>query len=142
MLFATRVTRRRRAQAFGRPGRHDADGQANHHTQCQGSADYLRGHFKCAKQTRQRRQPSPYRRRLELLHYKRTTDELRLDSTALTLEENRASYEMEIQSTLGDSMAQYTRAEWLAAKNEFDIATTWAQIDILTGKKIYQQRGE
>ena len=81
-------------------------------------------------------------RRLELLHYKRATDALRLDSTALTLEENRASYEMEIQSTLGDSMAQYTRAEWLSAKNDFDIATTWAQIDILTGKKIYQQRGE
>jgi len=81
-------------------------------------------------------------RRLELLHYKRMTDELRLDSTALTLEKNRASYEMEIQSTLGDSMAQYTRAEWLSARNDFDIATTWAQIDILTGKKIYQQRGE
>jgi len=80
--------------------------------------------------------------RLELLHYKRATDELRLDSAALTLEKNRASYEMEIQSTLGDSTAQYTRAEWLSAKNDFDIATTWAQIDILTGKKIYHQRGE
>jgi len=81
-------------------------------------------------------------RRLELLQYKRATDELRLDSAALTLEKNRASYEMEIQSTLGNSMAEYTKAEWLSAKNDFDVAVTWAQIDILTGKKIYQQQGK
>lgn len=81
-------------------------------------------------------------RRLELLQYKRTTDIQRLDSTALTLEKNRASYEMEIQSTLGDAMSQYTRAEWLSAKNDFDIAMTWAKIDILTGKKLYQEQGE
>lgn len=77
--------------------------------------------------------------RLELLHYKRTTDGLRLDSAALTLEKNRASYEMEIQSTLGDAMAKFTKAEWRSAKNDFDVAMTWAQIDILTGKKLYQE---
>jgi len=81
-------------------------------------------------------------RRLELLQYKRTTDSQRLDSSALRLEKNRANYEMEIQSTLGDSMSQYTRAEWLSAKNDFDIAMTWAKIDILTGKKLYQEKGE
>ncbi|MBT8120559.1 MAG: TolC family protein [Gammaproteobacteria bacterium] len=77
-------------------------------------------------------------RRLELLNYKRTTDELRLDSTSLTLDRNRARYELEMQTTLGDSMAKYTNAEWLSAKNDYDIATTWAQIEILTGKKLYQ----
>jgi outer membrane protein TolC len=81
-------------------------------------------------------------RRLELLHYKRKTDQLRLNSTALKLEKSRARYEMEIQSTLGNTMAQYTEAEWLSAKNDFDIATTWAQIDILSGKKLYQDRGK
>ena len=81
-------------------------------------------------------------RRLELLHYKRNTDQLRLNSTALKLEKSRARYEMEIQSTLGNTMAQYTEAEWLSAKNDFDIATTWAQIEILTGKKLYQERGK
>ena len=79
-------------------------------------------------------------RRLELLIYKRTTDELRLDSTSLTLDRNRARYELEMQTTLGDSMAKYTNAEWLSAKNDFDIATTWAQIEILTGKKLYQDQ--
>ena len=79
-------------------------------------------------------------RRLELLIYKRTTDELRLDSTSLTLDRNRARYELEMQTTLGDSMAKYTNAEWLSAKNDFEIATTWAQIEILTGKKLYQDQ--
>jgi outer membrane protein TolC len=79
-------------------------------------------------------------RRLELLRYKRTSDQLRLNSTALNLEKSRARYELEIQSTLGDTMAKYTEAEWMSAKNDFDIATTWAQIDILTGKKLYHDR--
>lgn len=77
-------------------------------------------------------------RRLELLQYKRATDKLRLDSTALTLEKNRARYELELQTTLGNTMAKYTAAEWLSAKNDFDIATTWAQIEILSGKKLFQ----
>lgn len=88
-----------------------------------------------------RQQLSELIHRLELMQYKRSTDTQRLDSTALTLEKNRANYEMEIQSTLGDAMAQYTRAEWLSAKNDFDIAVTWAKIDILTGKKLYQEQG-
>jgi hypothetical protein len=37
-------------------------------------------------------------------------------------------------------MAKYTEAEWLSAKNDFAIATTWAQIELLTGKKLYQER--
>jgi len=77
-------------------------------------------------------------RRLELLQYKRTTDELRLDSTALGLDRGRARYELEMETTLGNTMARYTNAEWLSAKNDFDMATTWAQIEILTGKKLYQ----
>lgn len=77
-------------------------------------------------------------RRLELLQYKRGSDQVRLDSRSLTLEKSRARYELEIQTTLGNTMAKLTQAEWLSAKNDFDIATTWAQIDILTGKKLYQ----
>ena len=75
--------------------------------------------------------------RLEILKYKRDTDQVRLNSRALTLEKNRAVYEMEIQTTLGDSMAKYTEAEWLSVKNDFEIAITWAQIDMLMGKKLY-----
>jgi len=56
------------------------------------------------------------------------------------MEKSRARYELEIQTTLGNTMAKYTLAEWLSAKNDFDMATTWAQIEILSGKKLYQDR--
>lgn len=78
--------------------------------------------------------------RLEILQFKRATDKVRLDSSALNVEQSRARYELELQTTLGSSMAQYTEAEWLSAKNDFDIAITWTQIELLTGKKLYQDR--
>lgn len=84
-----------------------------------------------------RQQLSDLVRRLEILHYKRVTDQKRLNSTALALEKSRAIYELEIQTSLGSSMAEYTEAEWLSAKNNFDIVTTWTQIDMLTGQKLY-----
>ena len=87
-----------------------------------------------------RQQLSDLISRLEILQFKRASDKQRLDSTALKVEQNRARYELEQQTTLGNSMAKYTEAEWLSAKNDFAVATTWAQIDLLTGKKLYQQR--
>ncbi len=77
---------------------------------------------------------------LEILKFKRVSDRQRLDSRALTLDKNRAQYELEMQTTLGSSMADYTEAEWLSAKNDFQVAIIWAQIDALTGKKLYQQK--
>jgi len=87
-----------------------------------------------------RQQLSDLINRLEILQFKRNTDQQRLNSTALNVEKNRARYELELQTTLGVSMAKYTEAEWLSAKNDFAIATTWAQIEQLTGKKLYQER--
>lgn len=77
---------------------------------------------------------------LDILKFKRESDKKRLDSRSLTLDKNRALYELEMQTTLGTSMASYTEAEWLSAKNDFEIATIWAQIDTLLGKKLYQQQ--
>jgi outer membrane protein TolC len=87
-----------------------------------------------------RQQLSDLINRLEILQFKRNTDQQRLNSTSLNVEKNRARYELELQTTLGVSMAKYTEAEWLSAKNDFAIATTWAQIELLTGKKLYQQK--
>jgi hypothetical protein len=39
-------------------------------------------------------------------------------------------------------MAGYTEAEWLSAKNDFEVATIWAQIDTLMGKKLYQKQDD
>lgn len=87
-----------------------------------------------------RQQLSDLVNRLEILQFKRTTAQQRLNSTALNVEKSRARYELELETTLGISMAKYTEAEWLSAKNDFAIATTWAQIELLTGKKLYQER--
>jgi len=87
-----------------------------------------------------RQQLSDLISKLEVLKFKRDTDRKRLDSRGLTLDKNRARYELEMQTTLGNSMANYTEAEWQSAKNDFEIATIWAQIDTLTGKKLYQQK--
>jgi hypothetical protein len=38
-------------------------------------------------------------------------------------------------------MAKYTEAEWLSLKNDFELALTWTQIDILSGKKFNQHTG-
>jgi len=87
-----------------------------------------------------RQQLSDLINRLEILQYKRVSDKQRLNSTALNVDRSRARYELEQQTTLGNSMAKYTEAEWLSAKDDFAIAITWTQIDLLTGKKLYQQR--
>jgi len=87
-----------------------------------------------------RQQLSDLINRLEVLQFKRASDKQRLNSTALNVDRSRARYELEQQTTLGNSMAKYTEAEWLSAKDDFAIAITWAQIDLLTGKKLYHQR--
>jgi len=87
-----------------------------------------------------RQQLSDLISQLAILKFKRDSDEQRLDSRGLTLDKNRARYELEMQTTLSNSMARYTEAEWQSAKNDFEVATIWAQIDTLMGKKLYQQK--
>jgi len=88
-----------------------------------------------------RQQLSDLITKLEILKFKRDSDEQRLDSRGLTLDRNRVRYELEMQTTLGNSMARYTEAEWQSAKNDFEVATIWARINTLTGKRLYQQKG-
>lgn len=89
-----------------------------------------------------RQQLSDLVSRLEVLKFKRQSDKQRLDSRAITVDTNRARYELEMQTTLGNSMAGYTEAEWQSAKNDFEVATIWAQIDTLLGKKLYQKQDD
>jgi outer membrane protein TolC len=50
------------------------------------------------------------------------------------LEKARANYEMELKSDIGDSMAQYTKTEYLIAKNNFDIVILWQKLALLLGE--------
>jgi outer membrane protein TolC len=47
------------------------------------------------------------------------------------LDRARARYELEMETTLGDSFTRMTEAQWLAEKIEFDIALTWARLKAL-----------
>jgi len=73
---------------------------------------------------------------LETLKVKREAARQRLAFRDLSLEQRRALYEMEVQTTLGDAMTRLTEAQWLAAKADFELALAWARVDTLTGKLI------
>jgi len=87
-----------------------------------------------------RQQLSDLINKLDILKFKRNTDLQRLDSRGLRLEKSRALYELEMQTSLGNTMANYTEAEWISAKNDFQVALTWAQINSLMGNKLYQSK--
>ncbi|MDH3280652.1 MAG: TolC family protein, partial [Gammaproteobacteria bacterium] len=52
---------------------------------------------------------------------------------ALAVDRARALYELEVRTTLGESMARLTEAQWRFAQTEFDTALVWAQLSALTG---------
>lgn len=71
---------------------------------------------------------------LETLGVERNTARQRLRYRELSLDRERALYEMEMQTSLGSALTKMTEADWLAARVEFSIALTWAEIDALLGK--------
>ena len=79
---------------------------------------------------------------LETLHINRVTAQQRLTYRDLHLDKQRALYEMEIQSNLGNAMTKMTEAQWQATKVDFDIALTWARINALLGKSPVTRKGE
>jgi len=73
---------------------------------------------------------------LETLKVRRDTAKQRLAYRDLALDRARALYEMEVNTTLGDALANVTLAQWELARAEFQFALTWARVDALTGKLI------
>ncbi len=74
--------------------------------------------------------------RLELLKVERAAAQQRLAFRELSLDRQRALYEMEVQTRLGNALTRLTEAQWLAAKTDLEITFTWARIDTLLGKSI------
>ena len=54
----------------------------------------------------------------------------------LRLEESRTLYEQEVKSDLGDAMAQQTEVQFQQQRVAYCLNMTWAQLNILQGKKI------
>jgi len=71
---------------------------------------------------------------LDTLAIKRQSARQRLRYRELSLDRQRALYEMERQTSLGDALTKMTEADWLAARIEFQTALTRAQIDALLGR--------
>lgn len=70
---------------------------------------------------------------LETLKIKYDEVVANMDFTELSLDQNRALYELEVKSDLGYSMVRFSEAERKVVKTTFDIALSWAQLDALSG---------
>ena len=56
-----------------------------------------------------------------------------MNFSELTLDKNRALYELEVNADLGYSMVKYSEAERKVVQTSFAMALAWAQLDALTG---------
>ena len=72
--------------------------------------------------------------KLETLKTARRTSQTRLQFRELAADEQRAKYEMEVQTTVGASVARLTEADFLAMKTEFETVINWMQLDALRGQ--------
>lgn len=73
---------------------------------------------------------------LQTGRYERSTAEAEMELASMELEKSRILFEQEAASNLGDSMAQYTRAEYLVALAEHNLALAWLKLDALLGRRI------
>jgi len=70
-------------------------------------------------------------RHLDNQRVARESARMRLRYRDRYLDRARARYELEMETTLGDSFTRMTEAQWQAEKIEFDIALTWARLNAL-----------
>ena len=62
-----------------------------------------------------------------------------MDFSELSLDKNRALYELEVKADLGFSMVRFSEAERKVAQTKFDIALAWAQLDALSGSLLNKE---
>ena len=63
-----------------------------------------------------------------------------MNFTELSLDKNRALYELEVKSDLGYSMVDFSEAERKVVQAGFEIALAWAQLDALAGNLLKNKR--
>ena len=56
-----------------------------------------------------------------------------MNFSELSLDKNRALYELEVQADLGYAMVKFSAAEREVVKTNFDMALAWAELDALSG---------
>lgn len=73
---------------------------------------------------------------LQTLKLRRERANSQSDFRELYLDQSRANYEMEFKSDLGDAMVRLSEAQLDLAKNNFDYAIAWEQLEVLVGGPI------
>jgi len=73
-------------------------------------------------------------RELEVLKTARRTAQTRTQYRELAADYARAEYDLEVQTTLGQSIARLTEADYLAMRDEFATVLAWIQMDALLGR--------
>ncbi len=63
-----------------------------------------------------------------------------MNFTELSLDKNRALYELEVKSDLGYSMVRFSEAERNVVKTKFELALAWAQLDALSGNILNEKK--
>jgi len=80
--------------------------------------------------------------RLQTLKIEQQTAIERMSFRDQVLDKQRALYELELQASMGSTMANLTRAEWQAVRVQFEITLTQIQIDALLGKSYLSKLNE
>lgn len=76
--------------------------------------------------------------KIRLLINYREQLQVSMDFTELALDRNRALYEMEVKTNLGDAMVAVSEMRYKKAKAEFDLALAWMELDLVTTNQLLQ----
>ncbi len=73
---------------------------------------------------------------IRLLKTRHEQLQLALNYRELSLDRNRALYEMEVATNLGDALAAISEVRYQQAKTDFELALAWMELQLLTENKI------
>jgi outer membrane protein TolC len=71
---------------------------------------------------------------ISVLNKRRQQLQMSQELRELKLDQNRALYEMEVETDLGDAMVAISEIQYEQAKNEYELALAWMELRLLVGK--------
>ena len=75
-------------------------------------------------------------KQVSLLKTRREQMQLMMEYRELSLDRNRALYEMEVETNLGDAQTAISEVRYKQASTDFELALAWMELDLLTRNKI------
>jgi len=71
---------------------------------------------------------------ISVLNKRRQQLQMSQELRELKLDQNRALYEMEVETDLGDAMVAISEIQYEQAKNEYELALAWMELRLLVGE--------